>query len=82
MAAMFLAEFLSVPALFLTDILFLAPRSLTELVFFSRPTFTALMWAFSEAGLVGLGGARVVVVLVVLRTGVGVVDLCLLFSSR
>lgn len=42
------------------------------------------MWAFSEAGLVGLEAARVVVVvvLVVLRTGVGVVDLCLLFSSR
>ena len=69
-------EFLSVPALFLTDILFLAPRSLTELVFFSLPTFTALMWAFREA-------ARVEVAVVLeLRTGVGVVDFCCLFSSR
>ena len=71
-------EFLSVPALFLTDILFLAPRSLTELVFFSLPTFTALMWAFREAARVGVG----VGVVLELRTGVGVVDFCCLFSSR
>ena len=70
------AEFLSAPALFLTDILFLAPRSLTELVFFSLPTFTALMWAFREAARVGVG------VVLELRTGVGVVDFCCLFSSR
>ena len=73
------AEFFSAPALFLTDILFLAPRSLTEFVFFSLPTLTALMWALSEAVLADGVEAAIVVVL---RTGGGVVVLSCLFSSR